>query len=237
MRDGVDFVVMRMSGLPRYAVKTCPIPFLNSMLRRSIFFLFLTTTGAFAQLDWGSAGVGGNGTWDTSTPNWFNGTSNVTWDGNAAIFGGTAGTVTISGSVLANQLTFNTPGYILTGGSVTGRTSGGLNIVTNADVTINSTLTTSTGTLVKAGTGSLILATPLSSSSTGKIQVNGGSLISTSSGTAPFGPNIQYVDLNNGELGVAPSGSGADVSQFVALPRFSYAGGSSVSIDRGSLSL
>jgi fibronectin-binding autotransporter adhesin len=58
--------------------------------------------------------LGGNGTWDTTTTNWNTGPQ-VAWPStgtaNEAVFEGTAGTVTISGGVTANKLTFNTGGY------------------------------------------------------------------------------------------------------------------------------
>lgn len=54
------------------------------------------------QLAWGVSGAGGSGTWDTTTTNWFDGTNYVPWtNGDAAVFGGTAGTVSINGAVTA----------------------------------------------------------------------------------------------------------------------------------------
>ena len=53
-----------------------------------------------AQTTWGTGGNGGTGTWNTSNLNWFNGTSDIAWPtSGTATFAGTAGTVTISGSV------------------------------------------------------------------------------------------------------------------------------------------
>jgi hypothetical protein len=53
---------------------------------------------AFGQLTWGVNGAGGTGTWDTTGLNWWNGIDNVAWSsGGEAIFGGTAGAVTLSG--------------------------------------------------------------------------------------------------------------------------------------------
>src|SRR5882757_6063913 len=46
----------------------------------------------------GTATVGGTGTWNTSTTNWFNGTADAAWPnttGFVANFGGTAGTVSL----------------------------------------------------------------------------------------------------------------------------------------------
>jgi fibronectin-binding autotransporter adhesin len=55
-----------------------------------------------ADLQWSADGVtpggGGTGTWNTTTPLWFNGATFQTWSNAAldnAVFGGTAGTVTL----------------------------------------------------------------------------------------------------------------------------------------------
>jgi hypothetical protein len=66
---------------------------------------------------------GGSGTWGTSGSNWdsaASGGGNVnfsTWD--TVIFGGTGGTVTTSGSLNVNTLTFNADGFIINGSGVT----------------------------------------------------------------------------------------------------------------------
>jgi autotransporter-associated beta strand protein len=63
-------------------------------------------------------GSGGTGTWDNSTANWWvSGSADSAWStvGNYAVFGGTAGTVTLGATVCAYGLTFETPGYIITG--------------------------------------------------------------------------------------------------------------------------
>ena len=68
-----------------------------------------------------SPGSGGSGSWDTYSSNWwFGGGTDVAFStaGDNAVFAGTAGTVTINTSVLANAITFNTPGYSI-GGSGT----------------------------------------------------------------------------------------------------------------------
>src|SRR5437588_11290272 len=73
-----------------------------------------------AQLQWdpgvtGSA-AGVTGTWTGGAiANWYNGTTDVVWDGNTADFAGAAGTVTIDAGTppSAAGLTFNTSGYTL----------------------------------------------------------------------------------------------------------------------------
>lgn len=82
-------------------------------------------------LTWGAAGsgtpAGGSGNWDTTGAAFWTGNLGSTyqsWPGPAtaagAIFGGTAGTVTVTGNVSASSLTFNTSGYTVssTGGNV-----------------------------------------------------------------------------------------------------------------------
>src|SRR5258707_879574 len=62
---------------------------------------------------------GGPGTWDNgTTANWSNGATDVIWSGgNTAVFGGTAGTVTVNGAIAGiNGITFNTTGYTISGG-------------------------------------------------------------------------------------------------------------------------
>lgn len=108
----------------------------------------------------GSGGaVDGSGTWGDANK-WWNG-SQVTWaDNNDAIFGvgtGTAGTVTISGSVTPKSLWFNSTGsgnYTLANGTLDfGGATRIIHTVVNA--TIQSAL--SNGGLLKQGAGTLSL--------------------------------------------------------------------------------
>lgn len=78
--------------------------------------LTLKAATASGQLIWGVNGLGDSGTWNTSSLNWWNGTANVAWpNGGQAIFDGTPGTVSIGSNVTASKLTFNVPGYVVTG--------------------------------------------------------------------------------------------------------------------------
>ena len=93
-----------------------------------------------SQLVWGVGGNGGSGTWDTTTADWFDGTGNVPWtNGDNALFGGTAGTVSINGAVTAAQVTFSTPGYVVQNFFLNGAASG-LTVQTDADATISSSV-------------------------------------------------------------------------------------------------
>jgi len=72
---------------------------------------------ASADLFWGPGGNGGSGAWDNTSPNWWNGSSQVAWDGGTAIFGGTAGTVTsFTFGPTVGAIVFNTPGYLIDSG-------------------------------------------------------------------------------------------------------------------------
>ncbi len=91
---------------------------------------------------------GGSGAWDATTPNWRTGGGATAWiPGKSALFGGTAGTVTVgSGATGIAGMTFNSPNYTLDG-------SGPLAFAQEA-------------ALANAATGNTIIATPLAGTST-----------------------------------------------------------------------
>lgn len=94
------------------------------------------------------ASAGGAGTWNTTLTNWDAGASAmVAWNNanlNTAVFGGTAGTVTINAPVSAGGLTFTTAGYtIASGASPDSLTLGG----TTATITTSTLTTTATTTI------------------------------------------------------------------------------------------
>ncbi|HEX9047015.1 MAG TPA: hypothetical protein VF988_08300, partial [Verrucomicrobiae bacterium] len=104
---------------------------MNIPILKKITSLALLATVAVAgraeSMNWdpglsGGGGGGGSGTWDlNSTANWFNGVSDAMWldnsslGTNSAIFGGTAGTVTLNTSLSASNLQFTITGYTLSG--------------------------------------------------------------------------------------------------------------------------
>jgi len=98
---------------------------------------------AQAQLTWGSGGVGGSGTWDAETANWYNGSSDVVWDSGTAVFQGTAGIVTVDNTQSAAGLTFNSNFYTLGGGTIA--LAGGAISGTGTGIVIASSLSGSTG--------------------------------------------------------------------------------------------
>ena len=97
-----------------------------------------------------TAPAGGSGTWDLSTPEWSNGTTDQPWTdttgtADTAIFGGTTGgTVTLNTSLGALGLNFNLDGYTVatdvnvltlgTGGITTNYAVGGASTVSGAGV-------------------------------------------------------------------------------------------------------
>ena len=94
-------------------------------------------------LSWSPTGVadaGGSGTWNTAGIVWANGACCQTWNNaasprNNALFGGTAGTVTVSGTINLHSLSFTVGGYTLTGGTLALGDAG-------ATITTSSTATT-----------------------------------------------------------------------------------------------
>ena len=132
-----------------------------------------------------SGAQGGAGIWDSNTTaNWWNGSADVVWPNsgadNDAIFGSTGGTVTVS-SVTANDLTFNSTGYILSGASTLTLNGTTPTITTNAGspATIgNATDTVLAGSagLVKAGTNTLTLDGSAVNTFTGGLNLKGGTL-------------------------------------------------------------
>jgi fibronectin-binding autotransporter adhesin len=158
-----------------------------------------------ADLNWDgnstTVGAGGSGTWNTTALNWSDSTNGVAgpyhlWNNSGldnAIFGGTAGTVIVTGGVTVNGvMTFNTTGYTLTGGPLT---LGGATPTINGSgaATITSVLAGTSG-LTLAGTGALTLGG--ANTFTGAVNVNTGRLIVSSN--ANLGASTNVVNLANG---------------------------------------
>jgi autotransporter-associated beta strand protein len=93
------------------------------------------------------AAPGGTGTWNTSSNNWRIGSTATAWTpGKTALFGGTAGTVTVAPGITGiTGMIFNTAGYILDG-------TGPLNLPQESFIANNIT-------------GSTVIAAPLAGSS------------------------------------------------------------------------
>lgn len=131
-----------------------------------------TTPGTSFSFTWN----GGTGVWDTITANWTGPATFWRNGGNdTATFGGAAGTVTVGTGISANDLTFNTNGYVVSG---SGLELSGIapSITAAAGVTVSMApvLTGSRG-LVKNGAGRLTLGG--ANTFTGPITVNAGTLV------------------------------------------------------------
>ena len=161
--------------------------------QNGLLMVVLMTIARVAQATsywWSGNGVnlGGSGTWDTSLQRW--GTSAVgpfatVWGnvgGDEAIFtnavGGAAGTVTLSGTIKVNALSFKTNVWTLTGGTLhLGSGSSTItiaNVASNAHQTIQSTLE-GTNTLTVSGAapyGYGLFLTASNGAFTGKVVVN-----------------------------------------------------------------
>ena len=178
--------------------------------------LWATPRPALAQanLTWdvngAAVGTGGTGTWDTTTASWFNGSTFVTWSAVAfdnAIFNGTAGTVTLGVPIRAHNLTFNTTGYTVAGGTLT---LGGTTptITTGAGMTAGiSSVLAGTAGLATAGTGTLVLSG--ANTYTGATTIN--------AGTLQYGSNNVIPDAS----AVTVRGVGAGVTATLDLNGFS----------------
>lgn len=152
---------------------------------------------------------GGTGVWNISNVFWSDGANDFIWpntNADTAIFGGTAGTVTIESPIQANGMTFNTAGYVINtgaGGSLLlAGTTPTINAAANA--TVNSAITGTAG-LIKTGAGTLTLGGANAYAGATRVDAGtlalstGASLASTSSivmngtGTLDLGGNTQAV--------------------------------------------
>jgi autotransporter-associated beta strand protein len=106
-------------------------------------------------LSWDQAGggaLGGTGTWDTTSTNWWNGAGDVAWStnttsGDTAVFAGTPGIVTLGADINANGLKFSTAGYTIAGSNTLGIGTGGVDdsALNSGTTTISSTIKVATG--------------------------------------------------------------------------------------------
>lgn len=134
--------------------------------------LLLVSQGFAAGVTWDvSPGVigGGNGTvtggpgiWDTTMGNWTvdSGASNIAWvsiSNDVAVFGGTAGEVSLSTAVSAGGLTFYTSGYSVTGNTLSLAGTPVLTVAAGFSASVISVIAGDAG-FTKSGIGTLILA-------------------------------------------------------------------------------
>ena len=150
--------------------------------------------------------LGGTGTWNTGTANWWDGVavSDQAWlnagaPGDTAIFTGTAGTVTTGSLLNVNNLLFNTSGYTLTGNS------------TNTITLLGGTPGVTLGTGVSLATVNAVLA------GAGGLTFNGGA----SSGTLFLnGANLNtYTGTTTIDSGTLRIGSLTALGEMLMAPR------------------
>ncbi|KAA0178600.1 autotransporter outer membrane beta-barrel domain-containing protein, partial [Cupriavidus gilardii] len=150
----------------------------------------------------GSPGQGGSGTWDTGSVRWNASADGVAgpfraWNNAAldtAMFGGTAGTVTVNGSVSAAGLNFLNPGYTLTGGVITlGGAAPTISTASGGTTTIGSTIAGTSG-VTKDGAGTLALNG--ANTFTGGLRVSEGTL--SVNADAALGDGANVITMANG---------------------------------------
>ena len=166
-----------------------------------------TSTSGNSILD--GTNLGGTGTWDTTTDNWWDGAgvSLVDWPNlntDLAVFSGAypangipvTNTVTLSTGLITNGLSFLRSGYVLTGGDLTlAGTNPGIRINLGESATITSPLSGTNG-LTLSGGGSLRL-TGNNSGLTGAVTIAGGSLIINSVNALPGTGTIRVTGGND----------------------------------------
>lgn len=130
-------------------------------------------------------GLGGTGTWDLSTANWWNLTSDVPWPNtnvDVAVFAGpeasllTPKTVTLVSGITANLLRFERNGYTLTAGTLTlAGTTPGVYVNMGETAVIDSHIQGTDG-FTKTGKGTLRLGNA-ANSYTGVTNISNGTLL------------------------------------------------------------
>lgn len=150
---------------------------------------------------------GGNGTWDAATTNWTNENGNVnqSWDGLAAVFAGTAGTVEVNGTHAVTGLQFAADGYVLADANADGLLAldaGGTELRVNPGVTASIDVRLGgTGALDKTGAGTVTLSGH--NTYTGGTVINAGTL--SVSADANLGAASGDITFNAGTLAVTDS--------------------------------
>jgi len=241
--------------IPHFPSKMKPRRSLHSsiLLHATSLVVIVMGTGSQAQagtLLWDGADLstpgaqGGAGTWDSATTaNWWNSSADVVWPSsgtdNDAVFGGTAGTVTIaSGGVTANDLSFNTTGYILSGTGTLTLNGTTPTITTASGVTTtfgNNTAMALAGSagLTKAGTGTLVLNGSAANNFTGGVVIKGGNL-TLNYGNLATPTNLvnssNALTIGSGTLTITGKAGGTTLQTFSGTT--TNAGASTISIAR-----
>jgi autotransporter-associated beta strand protein/predicted outer membrane repeat protein len=181
------------------------------------------------------AGMGGSGTWDSSSSKWSSGSANSAWAANQdAIFQGAPGAVTLASPQTANSLTMHSS-YTLAGSTLT-MLGSMVTVDSGATATIASVIAGNAG-VIKSGSG--VLALTGTNTFTGGTMINGGvvrissdanlgavptaltSNIVLNGTTLQFGANF---DLNNNRaITIGPLGGTIDTNGFSTINGFGIA--------------
>ncbi len=171
--------------------------------------------------------TGGAGTWstDTANGNWTAdaGANNIAWvndilDADTAIFGSTAGAITLGTDITAGGLTFNTNGYSISAGNtltLSGATAPVISVTTGT-TTIASDIAGDDG-LEKTGAGTVVLS-GTNNTYSGGTTISAGTLQGrkdTEGGASPFGTGT--IQLNGGTLGLRTLGDGGNSAQTITF--------------------
>lgn len=211
---------------------------MKKILLALMFVAWVANTGSAANRYWdpdltaaGNStvtgdGLGGaGGAWDTTTANWWDGTSaaDAAWtDANTAIFwgpyiGAQSVTIATGQTRTVTGLTFKTDGYIIDGGVTTtlGTTAfGAVQAALVADPSVIGTIKTrmtGTGGFTVSGGGTIVLA-PFANvnTTTGPVSVTGGSILEQSRG-GDIGGSTGALTIDNGTYRVTDVTAGGNL--------------------------
>ncbi len=200
--------------------------------RSYLILALLSSTAASdaAPLFWDGATIagdpgGGAGTWSTgATLNWdtaLTGGTGVKWTTNDAVFGGTAGVVTLGSAISATSLNFTTGGYTMALGTRVLTVSGGVFSTVAGNVF---SITGSSGSAVLSGNGNL--------TSGQSVTLSSGILQLQSAGTgSPLG-SAQLL-LGGGTLNLRRDGANSSaLEEFALLNRVRVTSNVTINVDR-----
>jgi autotransporter-associated beta strand protein len=193
------------------------------------------------------AGVGGTGTWDTTSAFWSS--SSVGTDAAAvasftandtAYFTGTAGTVTLGGATTIGGLVFSAAGApVLTGSTLTLAGSPSITVNNGSSAVISSNVTTAVATTFDVGNGQLDLRGVLSGA--GALTKSGNGLLvlrgtNTNTGTLTINAGQVWAAASAG-LGASAAGQGTIVAAGATLGLLPITNGSAAGTFADPLSL
>ncbi|MEI6647472.1 MAG: autotransporter-associated beta strand repeat-containing protein [bacterium] len=173
----------------------------------------------------------GDGTWDTTNTNWWDGVSNTNWVSSSSVVigsSGTGGTITLSGTHTVSNMTFGSA-YTLTNGTITLAAANTI-VTNNVDIHIASVLAGASKGIVKKGSGTLYLEG--ANTYTGNTVIDQGTLTlsqnySTTLGSLSFGAAVGSVNYGNLDLSSANA-------TFIALATYNNnATGNTITIGNG----